>query len=154
MSIPKTTQAWQTTSSGSFDALTFNKQFELPEVGDHDVLVKFHAASRKSIFWRNTSSSGLAYQSTDPRRGNIKGMGVYSSRNTQITPCDVVNYRDLIIPLVCCTHPGHLKECLSNLTTPNSGAIPICAEGRSCPRFRRRRRSHPRRIESESLCTR
>lgn len=31
--------------SGSFDALNFNKEFQLPQVGDHDVLVKFHAAS-------------------------------------------------------------------------------------------------------------
>lgn len=41
----KTTQAWQVVGSGSFDALKFNEKFELPEVTDHDVLVKFHSAS-------------------------------------------------------------------------------------------------------------
>lgn len=41
----KTTQAWQIVGSGSFDNLKFNEKFEVPEVTDHDVLVKFHSAS-------------------------------------------------------------------------------------------------------------
>lgn len=46
MSIPTTTEAWQVNlGESSFDGLKFNKDFKLAEVGDNDVLVKFHAAS-------------------------------------------------------------------------------------------------------------
>lgn len=46
MSAPTTTQAWSVTNtSGGFDALSYNEQASIPELGVHDVLVKLHAAS-------------------------------------------------------------------------------------------------------------
>jgi NADPH:quinone reductase-like Zn-dependent oxidoreductase len=45
MSSVKTTKAWTRTGTTGFDTLKFNEQTPLPELGDHDVLVKIHAAS-------------------------------------------------------------------------------------------------------------
>lgn len=45
MGIPKTVKAWVVRGTGGFDDLVLRHEHPLPEVGDHDVLVKFHAAS-------------------------------------------------------------------------------------------------------------
>ena len=45
MSPVKVTKAWTRTGTTGFDALKFNEQTPLPELGDHDVLVEIHAAS-------------------------------------------------------------------------------------------------------------
>jgi NADPH:quinone reductase-like Zn-dependent oxidoreductase len=45
MSTPKTTKAWTVEGTDGFDCLKWHEQAPLPEIGDHDVLVKIHAAS-------------------------------------------------------------------------------------------------------------
>ncbi|THW59595.1 NAD(P)-binding protein [Aureobasidium pullulans] len=42
---PSTQKQWRVQGTGSFDNLKFNKEAPVPEVGDKDVLVKFHGAS-------------------------------------------------------------------------------------------------------------
>ncbi len=42
---PSTTKQWNIQGQGSFDCLKFNDKAEIPKLGDHDVLVHFHAAS-------------------------------------------------------------------------------------------------------------
>ncbi|KAJ8063417.1 hypothetical protein OCU04_008637 [Sclerotinia nivalis] len=44
-SIPKTTKAWRVQGQDGIDSLKYDTQVTLPELGDNDVLVKFHAAS-------------------------------------------------------------------------------------------------------------
>jgi NADPH:quinone reductase-like Zn-dependent oxidoreductase len=43
-SIPKTTKAWTVNGKNGFDSLKLS-EVPVPEVSDHEVLVKFHAAS-------------------------------------------------------------------------------------------------------------
>ena len=43
-SIPKTSKGWTVQGQGSFDNLKFNET-NIPDLGDTQVLVKFHAAS-------------------------------------------------------------------------------------------------------------
>jgi len=47
MSVPKTVKGWTVKIEGSegFDALKWTDKLPVPELGEHDVLVKFHAAS-------------------------------------------------------------------------------------------------------------
>jgi len=42
---PTTTATWRVEGKGSFDNLKFDKSAPLPELGDHDVLIKIEAAS-------------------------------------------------------------------------------------------------------------
>ncbi len=42
---PQTTKQWFIEGQNGFDSLKLNQNAELPELGDHDILVKFHAAS-------------------------------------------------------------------------------------------------------------
>ena len=42
---PTTTKQWNIQGKGSFDALKFDEKAQIPNLGDHDVLVHFHAAS-------------------------------------------------------------------------------------------------------------
>jgi len=42
---PNTTRAWQIKGSNGFDSLVLQENYPLPELGDHDVLVKIHAVS-------------------------------------------------------------------------------------------------------------
>jgi NADPH:quinone reductase-like Zn-dependent oxidoreductase len=45
MSSIQTTRTWTVEGKEGFDSLKFHDQAPLPNVGDNDVLVKFHAAS-------------------------------------------------------------------------------------------------------------
>ena len=45
MSAPQTTRSWSVTGTTGFDDVKWNEDARLPAVGDHDVLVRFHAAS-------------------------------------------------------------------------------------------------------------
>ncbi|KAI9705444.1 MAG: hypothetical protein M1836_006199 [Candelina mexicana] len=42
---PQTTKQWVVEGRNGFDSLKLNQQAELPKLGDHDILVKFHAVS-------------------------------------------------------------------------------------------------------------
>ena len=44
-SIPKTTKQWLVQGKDGMDSLSFNEKAPIPELGDRDVLVHFHAAS-------------------------------------------------------------------------------------------------------------
>lgn len=44
--IPKTTKAWVINGcKNGFDELKYNKEYPVPELSDHDVLVKINGAS-------------------------------------------------------------------------------------------------------------
>lgn len=45
MSIPQTQKQWTVEGKTGFDALKFNESAPVPEVGEQEVLVRFHAAS-------------------------------------------------------------------------------------------------------------
>jgi NADPH:quinone reductase-like Zn-dependent oxidoreductase len=45
MSIPSTQKQWTVEGYDGFDNLKLNEQAPVPEVGEHEVLVRFHAAS-------------------------------------------------------------------------------------------------------------
>lgn len=45
MSIPKTAKTWTVEGRTGYDNLKFHKDTPVPQVGDYEVLVKFHAAS-------------------------------------------------------------------------------------------------------------
>ena len=42
---PSTTKQWTVTGKNGFDSLSYNEKAEIPQLGDHDVLVNFHYAS-------------------------------------------------------------------------------------------------------------
>lgn len=42
---PTTTKRWTVEGRGSFDNLKFREEAEIPKLGDHNILVHFHAAS-------------------------------------------------------------------------------------------------------------
>ena len=42
---PNSTKQWNIVGRNSFDSLKFTESVELPQLGDHDVLVNFHYAS-------------------------------------------------------------------------------------------------------------
>lgn len=42
---PSTTKQWTITGKEGFDSLKFEEKAEIPNLGDHDVLVNFHYAS-------------------------------------------------------------------------------------------------------------
>ncbi|KAL2049821.1 hypothetical protein ABVK25_009916 [Lepraria finkii] len=42
---PSTTKQWTVTGKNGFDSLKFDEKAEIPQLGDHDVLVNFHYAS-------------------------------------------------------------------------------------------------------------
>jgi NADPH:quinone reductase-like Zn-dependent oxidoreductase len=44
-SIPKTTKAWTVQGHNGFDSLKFSTDTPIPQISDHEVLVKLHAAS-------------------------------------------------------------------------------------------------------------
>lgn len=43
--VPSTTKQWTVTGKNGFDSLSYNEKAEIPQLGDHDVLVNFHYAS-------------------------------------------------------------------------------------------------------------
>ncbi len=43
--VPSTTKQWTVTGKNGFDSLSFNEKAEIPQLGDHDVLVNIHYAS-------------------------------------------------------------------------------------------------------------
>jgi NADPH:quinone reductase-like Zn-dependent oxidoreductase len=45
MASVKSTKGWTLHGMNGFDSLKFNEQIPLPELTDHDVLVKIHAVS-------------------------------------------------------------------------------------------------------------
>jgi NADPH:quinone reductase-like Zn-dependent oxidoreductase len=45
MAVPTTTKRWTVQGKGEFDNLSLDSRAEVPRLGDHDILVKFHAAS-------------------------------------------------------------------------------------------------------------
>jgi NADPH:quinone reductase-like Zn-dependent oxidoreductase len=45
MDLPKTTYSWVVKGRNGFDDLVCHEKKELPPITDHDVMVKFHAAS-------------------------------------------------------------------------------------------------------------
>lgn len=42
---PSTTKQWTVNGKNGFDSLSYNEKAEIPQLGDHDVLVNFHYAS-------------------------------------------------------------------------------------------------------------
>lgn len=44
-SIPKTNKAWTVEGKDGFESLKLNSDAPVPQPSDHEVLVKFHAAS-------------------------------------------------------------------------------------------------------------
>ena len=43
--VPSTTKQWTVNGKNGFDSLSYNEKAEIPQLGDHDVLVNFHYAS-------------------------------------------------------------------------------------------------------------
>lgn len=64
MPIIKSTKAWVVKGTTGFDDLVFKPEYPLPEVGEHDVLVKFHAAA---LNFRDLAIVQVDMKSDDPK---------------------------------------------------------------------------------------
>ena len=58
MSVPSTTKTWRVTGSNGLDSVVYDDAAPVPQLGDHEVLVKFHAAAL------NSRDASIPYVST------------------------------------------------------------------------------------------
>ncbi|KAF2019113.1 GroES-like protein [Aaosphaeria arxii CBS 175.79] len=108
--IPKTQKQWTLEGKRGIDSLTWNDQAPVPEVGEYDVLVKFHAASLNYRDLTIPIEGGYPFPTTDSVIPGSDGAGEIVATGSKVTRFTV---GDLVLTLFN-------QEHLSGFLTPRA----------------------------------